>query len=95
MFLNSLRLVKNEKFLRLVSKRFVSAVSDSQNSLAYREDFSSRHIGINAKDESEMLKLLNLKSLEDLVDKTVPKNIRLNRDLNLSEPLSNKKVDKT
>lgn len=90
MFLNTLRLIKNEKFLRLVAKRSVSVVSDSQNSLAYREDFSTRHIGISAKDESEMLKLLNLKSLDDLVDKTVPKNIRLNRDLNLSEPLSKK-----
>lgn len=85
---NILRLSKNEKLLRLVSKRFVSAVSDSHNSLAYREDFSTRHIGVNAKEEAEMLKVLNVKSLDELVDKTVPKNIRLNRDLNLSDPLS-------
>ena len=86
-----IQLRKNEKILKLVSTRLSSstALSDSHNCLAYREDFSSRHIGVSKKEEAEMLKTLNLKTLDELVAKTVPKNIRLNRDLNLSEPISN------
>lgn len=60
----------------------------ANSNYAYRENFAHRHIGINAHDEQEMLKLVNAKSVDELVFKTVPKNIALNRDLNLDEPLT-------
>lgn len=39
-------------------------------------EFRGRHIGPNAREEAEMLKVIGEKSLEDLIDKTVPSNIR-------------------
>ncbi len=44
-------------------------------------NFSSRHIGPDEKDQSEMLKSLDLKSLDELVSKTVPDAIRLKREI--------------
>lgn len=49
--------------------------------------FADRHIGIRRADEREMLKALGLPSLETLVSQAVPKSIRLNRPLDLPEPL--------
>lgn len=47
------------------------------------DDFTRRHIGPNDADIQKMLALLGFSSLEDLIDKTVPPSIRLNRPLNL------------
>src|SRR5882672_2201762 len=51
--------------------------------LRYQEKFESRH---NAPDQHqivEMLKVTGAKSLNELIDQTVPANIRLARPLNL------------
>ena len=48
----------------------------SLNELKMRGDFMRRHIGPQEPQISEMLKLLGLKSLDELVDKAVPKVIR-------------------
>src|SRR5438105_3860889 len=50
------------------------------------DTFVRRHIGPNADEVKEMLRLLGLDSLDQLVDQTVPASIRLNRPLNLGEP---------
>ena len=50
--------------------------------------FSSRHIGPNQTEIEQMLKTLGLASLEDLVSKTVPKQIRNSLELKLDAPLS-------
>ncbi len=50
--------------------------------------FSSRHIGLSQEDIQEMLKLIGEKSLEDLIQKTIPQSIRLDKPLELSEPMS-------
>lgn len=42
--------------------------------------FSDRHIGPNLSDISDMLKLLNCSSLEDLCNKTIPSNIRIQHE---------------
>uniref|UniRef100_T1J430 Glycine cleavage system P protein n=1 Tax=Strigamia maritima TaxID=126957 RepID=T1J430_STRMM len=55
--------------------------------LGIRDDFSNRHIGPRQEETQEMLQYLGLKSLNELVDNTLPHNIRLNRSLNLDEPL--------
>src|SRR5215475_3447497 len=51
-------------------------------------DFSRRHIGPNEKETAEMLRAVGFENLDALIDTTVPKNIRLDRDLNLPEAKS-------
>ncbi len=46
-------------------------------------DFSRRHIGPNDAETAEMLQALGFDNLDALIDGAVPKNIRLNRPLNL------------
>src|SRR5438270_9390625 len=45
--------------------------------------FADRHIGPNADEVAQMLRELGFENLEALVDATVPKNIRLDRILDL------------
>lgn len=49
---------KNVKQLSALN-RLLSTANESP--LAYREDFATRHIGINAKQQEQMLNTLNLK----------------------------------
>ncbi|HEY4789314.1 MAG TPA: glycine dehydrogenase (aminomethyl-transferring), partial [Bacteroidales bacterium] len=51
-------------------------------------NFQSRHIGPREEEVSIMLKKIGVKSMDELIDKTVPKNIRLSSPLNLPEPVS-------
>jgi len=50
--------------------------------------FSARHIGPNHNESSEMLSKIGVKSIDELVDKTIPAHIRLNRELNVESALS-------
>src|SRR5688572_29579308 len=50
------------------------------------DTFVRRHIGPNADEVKEMLATLGLDSLSELVEQTVPANIRMKRPLNLGEP---------
>ena len=50
--------------------------------------FSSRHIGINKEQKNYILDSLGLDSMEQLISETIPKNIRLKKDLDLEEALS-------
>jgi glycine dehydrogenase len=45
--------------------------------------FAHRHIGPNRKARAEMLATLEFENLDELIDATVPRNIRLDRTLNL------------
>ncbi|MGK7936051.1 MAG: aminomethyl-transferring glycine dehydrogenase [Xenococcaceae cyanobacterium] len=47
------------------------------------DDFAARHIGVNQTEIAQMLAILGFSSLDDLLDRTVPANIRLNQSLNL------------
>lgn len=51
-------------------------------------NFLKRHNGPNAEDAENMLKLMGLKSLEELIDQTVPTSIRLKNELNLPDGLN-------
>jgi glycine dehydrogenase len=51
-------------------------------------EFSSRHIGISNEQKNEMLSSLGLDSMEQLISETIPKNIRLQKELNLEKALS-------
>ena len=50
--------------------------------------FSSRHIGINKEQKNYILDSLGIDSIEQLISETIPKNIRLKKDLDLEEALS-------
>lgn len=54
--------------------------------------FIPRHIGPNAQDVQDMLKVLGLKSLDELMDKTLPASIRWQQGLDLPEGLSEQKL---
>ncbi|MFT4667491.1 MAG: glycine dehydrogenase [Polaribacter sp.] len=52
------------------------------------DQFNKRHIGINEGDLAEMLTTVKAKTLDHLIDETVPQNIRLKKDLNLPEAMT-------
>ncbi len=52
------------------------------------DSFAERHIGISDDDLKEMLAKVRASSLDALVDETVPAAIRLTKELNLPEALS-------
>lgn len=54
----------------------------------YSESFADRHIGPRQKDVQAILQAIGVKSLDQLIDETIPANIRLKNPLNLNEPLS-------
>lgn len=52
------------------------------------DTFVSRHNGPRDHELDEMLKTIGVSSLDELIDQTVPRNIRLRKPLNLPAPLS-------
>lgn len=51
-------------------------------------EFASRHIGPDEKETAEMLDSIGVDSLDELIDKTIPKGIRLQKNLGIGEPMS-------
>ena len=49
---------------------------------------ANRHIGISKKDEEQMLRKIGVSSLDELIDKTIPANIRLKEPLALPETMT-------
>lgn len=54
----------------------------------HKSSFPARHIGPRKTDVVSMLDLLGYKSLDEMSDLAVPKQIQLGRELNIEEPLS-------
>src|ERR1044071_6611227 len=52
------------------------------------DSFARRHIGPNEEERRAMLREVGFDSLDALIDATVPKDIRLNRELNLQQARS-------
>jgi len=52
------------------------------------DKFVGRHIGPRREDIQEMLKVIGVQSLDELIDQTVPSNIRLEKPLNLPNGLT-------
>lgn len=50
--------------------------------------FVNRHISLNEKDKQEMLAKIGVSTIEELIDQTIPSSIRLEKDLDISEALS-------
>jgi glycine dehydrogenase len=51
--------------------------------IASYDRFANRHIGIDAESLPEMLRVVGAHSLDQLIDETVPDNIRMKRELNV------------
>ncbi|GHS92123.1 hypothetical protein FACS1894203_4160 [Bacteroidia bacterium] len=45
--------------------------------------FANRHVGISETDMKEMLNKIKVTGLEQLINETIPENIRLKNELNL------------
>lgn len=56
------------------------------------DSFPRRHIGPDLQQTTEMLKELGLSSVEELIDKTVPIGIRLNKPLDLPKASTEHKI---
>ena len=50
--------------------------------------FTQRHIGPNCSEKREMLETIGEDSIDDLVNKTIPEQIRMSSELNIPEALS-------
>jgi len=54
----------------------------------YKENFSRRHIGPSTSELNNMLKIIGVKSIEDLLSQTIPEKIRLKSDLDIPDAIS-------
>ena len=52
------------------------------------QQFVNRHISLNETDKNEMLRKIGVSNIEELISQTIPASIRLEKDLSISEPLS-------
>jgi glycine dehydrogenase len=59
-----------------------------QNLFKPYDQFQKRHIGINERDCAEMLQTIGVKSLDELIDQTVPSAIRSRKPLHLPDALT-------
>lgn len=50
----------------------------------YRENFRDRHNSIDEISEKEMLKVIGVSTVAELIDKTIPKSIRLSEELDIT-----------
>ena len=54
----------------------------------FKEKFAHRHIGPNPTELNTILKTIGVESVEELLNQTIPDNIRLKKDLNIPEGIS-------
>ena len=56
--------------------------------LFMKDLLQARHIGVSEQDEVFMLQTIGVKSLAELIDQTIPSSIRLEKAVELPEPLT-------
>src|SRR5690554_3365430 len=52
------------------------------------EQFKNRHIGINEADKKKMLESIGLSTIDELINETIPSDIRLKEPLSLPKVLT-------
>lgn len=57
-------------------------------------DFARRHLGPNEKQTNEMLRTLGVKSMDELINKTVPASIQFKGTMEIPEALCRSKIAK-
>lgn len=50
--------------------------------------FKNRHIGVTQEENISMLQTIGVQSINELIDQTIPKNIRLSNSMNLPEAMT-------
>ena len=50
--------------------------------------FQRRHIGPDENEQKQMLDVIGIKSLDQLIKETIPEDIRLQKSLDLEDPMS-------
>ena len=64
-------------------------ISESQEKLlSWNDKFVNRHIGPNSSEIKDMLYAVGAVSVESLIDETIPEQIRLKKEMQLEEPVS-------
>jgi glycine dehydrogenase len=58
------------------------------NKTASHDRFVNRHIGVNDQELQEMLQVIGAKTLDQLIDETVPAQIRMQKELDLPEAIT-------
>ncbi|MDF9829097.1 aminomethyl-transferring glycine dehydrogenase [Parabacteroides sp. PF5-6] len=54
--------------------------------------FVNRHVGITAEDIPSMLETVGVETLDQLIDQTIPSNIRLDKPMDLPEPMTEREL---
>ncbi|XP_023029095.2 glycine dehydrogenase (decarboxylating), mitochondrial [Leptinotarsa decemlineata] len=83
-------IIRTKKCAKLANPiRLLSAVPPKTEGPLFstKDDFPNRHIGPRESDIITMLDTLGYKSLDELTEKAVPKNISLNKQLDIEEPI--------
>ena len=56
--------------------------------IMYKENFADRHNSLTSADKESMLNVLGYSSVDQLIDQTIPSEIRLKQELNLDDALT-------
>ncbi|KAK4876317.1 hypothetical protein RN001_012739 [Aquatica leii] len=68
-------------------RAYSSTIKTDDPLFPHKDEFPSRHIGPRDRDIITMLDLLGFKSLDELTEKAVPKNISMKTSLDIEEPV--------
>ncbi|XP_026531783.1 glycine dehydrogenase (decarboxylating), mitochondrial [Notechis scutatus] len=63
--------------------------------LGKHDDFSDRHIGPGDKEKQEMLQTVGLSTIDELINRTIPANIRLQRPLKMDDHICENEILET
>jgi glycine dehydrogenase len=83
--------VRRVVILNKIAKRALPTYYNLNQSAALsskHDQFASRHIGSDENGINKMLKTLNVKSLDEVVEKSLPNNILLKTGLKLDKPMT-------
>ena len=60
--------------------------------LEMHQDFHRRHIGPDETEAQQMLQTVGAESIEQLINETIPENIRLKEDIDIDPPMSERRT---
>ncbi|GAB6069804.1 aminomethyl-transferring glycine dehydrogenase [Thiomicrorhabdus hydrogeniphila] len=72
----------------MVNSTLSKLANCSLHELQQSESFAKRHLGPDSTEQQQMLKLLGLNSINDLLDKVLPKSIRRQQPMDIAEGLT-------
>lgn len=88
-------LIRNQHVFEPICGLRTSAVFQSrkiERILPRHDDFAERHIGPGEKEKKEMLSSIGIESIEELIEKTLPASIRLQRAMKMDDPICENEI---